>query len=83
MSAVNTQAKSRAVHLTYADKQKLEQLCSDRSNWTDGGYWMGIGKEPNWFITEKHISTLKITFSFPTDTSAFAWNKHCEDAIRY
>lgn len=83
MPTAISQTKSRSVHLTLADKQKLEQLCRDRTNWTDGGYWMGVGKEPNCFVNEKHVSTLKIIFSFPSDTSAFAWNKKCEDVLRY
>lgn len=26
------------------ERHRLERLCNTRSNWTDGGHWMGPGK---------------------------------------
>ncbi len=35
------------MHLTLADKLKIEQQCRASYNFSDGGYWQGFGKEPN------------------------------------
>lgn len=74
--------KIEQVRLSPIEKKKLEDLCSNRLNWTDGGYWMGRGKEPNCSISINtsvyHIRTIK----FPTDELANKWNDKMEQDIR-
>jgi hypothetical protein len=82
-SLMGSQAtKVKTVKLTPAERAKLERLCRG-GNWSDGGHWIGIGKEPNCFIKEVATNTRIHTITFPTDQAAFKWNKEWEDAIRH
>ena len=40
---------TKIIRLTPTDKRQLEMMCGDRTNWSDGGYWIGGGKTPNCF----------------------------------
>ena len=76
-------AKIRTVRLVPAQRRELERLCNDRLNWSDGGHWIGYGKEPNCFAKESFANTRTHTVTFPTDQAAFKWNSDWEEAIRY
>lgn len=65
------------------ERKRLDKQCNNRLNWSDGGYWIGSGSEPNCFVKEAYANTVKHTFLFPSDASAFKWNKDWEDTIRY
>ena len=68
---------------TPQERDRLRQLCSNRLNWSDGGYWIGPGSPPNCFHTTQMAGTHEIVFDFHTDASAFRWNSEWERAIRY
>ncbi|WP_219703872.1 hypothetical protein [Marinomonas lutimaris] len=76
-------ASSRSTPLSLKEKKELEIKCSNRLNWTDGGYWIGSGKAPNCFIKEKASSRSSHTITFPTDALANKWNSEWEEKIRY
>lgn len=64
------------------ERRRVVQKCNDRLNWTDGGYWMGNGTEPNCFQGSTLQGTKTIIYEFPTDAAAFKWNAEWEKAIR-
>ncbi|MEM9765334.1 MAG: hypothetical protein AAF968_23020 [Pseudomonadota bacterium] len=47
--------------------QRNRRLAGDRGNWTDGGYWMGGGPEPNAFDTLECQSTHTLALTWPSD----------------
>jgi len=73
---------TKQVRVSPAEMKKLEFLCNNRTNWTDGGYWMGAGKEPDCFQKFKMSKTTKITVRWPTDESAKRWNADWDKAQR-
>lgn len=70
------------LNLTPFDKQRLQRTCSARFNWSDGGHWIGSGRKPNCFVTDRQRSKRSHTYHFPTDESATKWNLECEKVIR-
>lgn len=75
--------KTEQVRLSSIEKKKLEDLCSNRLNWTDGGYWMGRGSEPNCSQSIYRKITHTRIIKFPTDQLANQWNDKKEKDIRY
>lgn len=57
--------------------------CNNRLNWTDGGHWIGIGPAPNCFHSSTSTGSMTLRYTFPSDASAFKWNKEWERQIRY
>lgn len=69
--------------LTDADRKELERKCGSKLNWSDGGNWIGRGKEPNCFQNEIVQNKLSHTVHFKTDEAATRWNLEWEKTIRY
>jgi len=74
---------TKIIRLTPTEKRQLEMMCSNRMNWSDGGYWIGGGKAPDCSVKENYSNTRIHTFSFPTDVAANKWNTEWEKTIRY
>ena len=66
-----------------AERRRVEGLCNDRFNWSDGGHWIGFGPEPNCFQSSTIRGTQTMVYEFPTDDAAFKWNAEWEKTIRY
>ena len=66
-----------------AERRRVEKLCNNRFNWSDGGHWIGLGPEPNCFQSGTIRGTQTIVYEFPTDEAAFKWNREWEKAIRF
>jgi hypothetical protein len=66
-----------------AQRKVLENKCHNRLNWSDGGHWIGSGKEPNCFIKDEISNTHSHTYLFESDSAATNWNLEHEKAIRY
>ena len=64
------------------ERHRLERLCNTRSNWTDGGHWMGPGKVPDCYKTQISRNRLTKIITFDSDESAFKWNAECDKQIR-
>lgn len=77
MNPVNKQ-----IRVSPTEMKKLEFLCNNPTNWTDGGYWMGTGNEPDCSQKFKMSKTNKITVRWPTDESANRWNADWAKAQR-
>jgi hypothetical protein len=65
------------------ERRRVEGLCHDRFNWSDGGHWIGTGPEPNCFQSSTIRGTQTTIYEFPTDAAAFKWNAEWEKAILY
>lgn len=68
---------------TPAERERLKKQCNNRLNWSDGGHWIGSGREPNCFQSASIQGTQTLIYEFPTDQSAFKWNAEWEKMIRY
>ena len=65
-----------------AEIEKIRRLCQSTLNWTDGGYWMGNGPEPNCSLSQEQIKTSKISIKWPNQDSVDRWNKNWSKAQR-
>lgn len=71
------------VILSTDEINKLMKQCRSSLNWTDGGYWMGSGPEPNCFRRSTVVTNKMETLTkFPSDESANAWNDEWETLLR-
>jgi len=73
----------KSIQIPQAKRKELERKCHNNLNWSDGGHWIGSGKEPNCFMKDEAKSTVSHTYKFPTDASAKKWNMEWEKMIRY
>ncbi len=70
------------VHLSQAEKKMIEQKCRSMVNFSDGGYWQGIGKAPNCGASERLSNKLSTTVQFDSNEAADRWNKSLSDKAR-
>lgn len=76
-------ASATSTRLLLGQRKALENKCHNRFNWSDGGHWIGSGKQPNCFIKNEISNSQSHTYLFETDAAATAWNLEHEKAIRY
>ena len=65
--------------LNFRDIEVLKNECNRISNWTDGGRWMGTGKEPRCSISNNVGVTHEYLLEFHTDEAVLKWNKLLDD----
>jgi len=75
-------SNSKTVMISDAEFKRFRELCGNGTNWTDGGHWMGMGKEPNCALKQTFRKVSKITVRWPTEESANRWNDDWEQAKR-
>ncbi len=73
---------SKTVMISDAEFKRFRELCGNGTNWTDGGHWMGMGKEPNCALKQTFRKVSKIIVRWPTEESANRWNDDWEQAKR-
>jgi len=84
MAGVTNKTITKRIKVTFAKRKELERKCQRNSmNWSDAGYWQGVGKKPNCYMKVQLHNTLSHTYYFPTDASALKWNLGWEKNIRY
>jgi hypothetical protein len=61
---------------TFSEVEALQALCRNNLNWTDGGYWMGAGPDPDCFGSKvlSH-SSHKTILMFNSDKAVADWNE--------
>jgi len=74
--------ESKTVVISNTQFKHFRALCGNRDNWTDGGHWNGIGKEPNCAVTQSFRKKSKIVVRWPTEESAKRWNDDWAQAQR-
>ena len=68
--------------LSSAERHKIQQICNTRHNWTDGGHWVGRGKQPDCYSSRIKRNTLSIALLFNSDEAAMDWNRNCDKNLR-
>lgn len=68
--------------LSSGERHKIKQICNTRHNWTDGGHWVGRGKQPNCYAPRVTRNTLVTYLTIDTDEAAMAWNSNCDKNMR-
>lgn len=74
--------ESKTVLISDAQFKHFRSQCGNRGNWTDGGHWMGFGKEPNCSLKQNYRKKSKIIVKWPTESSAKRWNDDFAQAQR-
>jgi len=54
--------------------EAIKRKCSDRLNWSDGGHWIGIGREPDCFQSREKRSSSEVTYVFADPEGARKFN---------
>ncbi|MGD8941309.1 MAG: hypothetical protein PVJ72_18165 [Gammaproteobacteria bacterium] len=70
------------LNIGVSEIEKIRRLCQSPLNWSDGGYWMGNGPEPNCSLSQEQIKTSKISIKWPNQESVDRWNDNWSKAQR-
>lgn len=70
------------VNIGSGEFEKIKRLCQSPLNWSDGGYWIGNGKEPNCSVAQESSKTSKLSIKWPNQDSVDRWNEDWSRAQR-
>jgi len=83
METISRQQQVNQIKLSPLQQKHLERKCKNMLNWSDGGHWIGNGKQPNCFLKNLNKNTISHIYRFKTDQDATSWNLEWEKAIRH